>query len=144
MWHTFAPRDKARLFVAEHEGEALASLFIIGFAGTATYRFGGWSGLKKSVPPNELLHWTAMNWARERGYRHYDFGDIYPEMALAALSGNLEEMNGVTKFKLNFGGEVVLFPGAYDYGLLRRLTPLLERSRPLVNRVIGRVRGGSG
>jgi len=138
IWQSFAPQDKARLFIAEHEGEALASVFIIGFAGTAIYKYGGWSALKKNVPPNELLQWTAMNWARERGYRYYDFGDIWPEMAQAALSGDLSEIYGVTRFKLNFGGEVVLFPGAYDYGLLRRLTPLLERFDPIVNRIIGR------
>ena len=137
-WHAFAAHDQAALFVAEHEGTALASLFVIGFGDTATGKWSGWSGTKRNVPPNELMEWTAINWARQRGYHYYDFSDIFPELAPAALSGNLKEIYGVTRFKLNFGGEVVLFPGAYDYGLLRRLTHILERFDPLVARIIGR------
>jgi lipid II:glycine glycyltransferase (peptidoglycan interpeptide bridge formation enzyme) len=139
-WNAFAARDHARLFVAEHEGVALASFFIIGFADTVTYKYGGWSGSKKNVPPNELLHWTAMNWAKQRGYRYYDFADIYPGVAQAVLAGRelSPEVSGYTRFKLNFGGEVLLFPGAFDYGVLRRLAPPLERLRPLVSRIVGR------
>lgn len=147
MWRVFAARGYAQLLVAEHDGDVLASNLVIGFAQDTVFKMGGWSGAKKNIPPNELLHWAGMEWGRARGHRCYDFDNMHLTVAQALLAGEQppDAQQGVTRFKLGFGGEVSVFPPAYDYtcrplltGALRRLAPQLERLRPLANRVMGR------
>ncbi|MGH8899577.1 MAG: lipid II:glycine glycyltransferase FemX [Egibacteraceae bacterium] len=148
MWDLFTARDRARLLVAEHDGVVLASNLVVGFAEDAVFKIGGWCGTRKNVPPNELLHWAGMQWGRERGYRYYDFDNIGLSVAQALLAGEQphpDVYHGVARFKLGFGGEVMLFPRSYDYtcrpllaGALRRLAPKLDRFRPLADRALGR------
>lgn len=148
MWRAFALDERAALFVAEHEGSVLAFTLVIGFADTATYKMGAWSGTKRDVPPNELLHWTGMQWGKERGYRYYDFDDIDVSVARAMAAGDplpAKASEGLTRFKLGFGGEASVLPGAHDYVsrpvlsyALRQLAPRLDRLRPLAKRALGR------
>jgi lipid II:glycine glycyltransferase (peptidoglycan interpeptide bridge formation enzyme) len=46
---------------------------------------------------NKLLHIKDMEWFREHGYTLYDWGNI----------NSSETPNGIAKFKMSFGGEVV-------------------------------------
>jgi lipid II:glycine glycyltransferase (peptidoglycan interpeptide bridge formation enzyme) len=146
MYRAFARRGGVRMLIAEQEGVVLASNLVIGFDGTATYKMGAWSGMKKSVPPNELLHLAGIDWAREAGYRYYDLDDISLSAAEAVLRGErLDEGQTLERFKLGLGGEVLVFPGASDYSVspllgtaLRRLAPHAKRFRPLLDRMLGR------
>lgn len=147
MWRTFASRGHAQLLIAEHDGVALASNLVIGFADDAVFKMGGWCGIKKNVPPNELLHWVGIEWGKARGYRYYDFDNMDFSVAQELLAGDCtpDDCKGVTRFKLGFGGEVSRFPPAYDYtyrpllaGALRRLAPKLDRLSPLADRLMRR------
>lgn len=146
MWQSFAARGRVRLLIAEHEGNVLASNLLIAFGNSVTYKMGAWSGTRKNVPPNELLHWTGMEWARQAGYSYYDLDDLKLSVAEAMVRGDASvQPRGLERFKLGLGGEVVVFPGPYDYmvrpllgGALRLLAPQAERFRPLVDRVLGR------
>lgn len=55
--------------------------------------------------------------ARRFGHRFFDFVELDPFLARAVLAGNLAEPlpENVTSFKLGFGGEIRLLPGAYLY-----------------------------
>jgi len=149
-WRAFAAGGQVQLFIAEHEGVVLASNLVIGFGDTATYKMGAWSGARRNVPPNELLHLVAIEWARKMGYRYYDLDDISLTAAKAVLSGGrLDKGRGLERFKLGLGGEVLVFPGPYDYSVrplmgaaLRRLAPQAERFRPLIDRILGRGKSG--
>jgi lipid II:glycine glycyltransferase (peptidoglycan interpeptide bridge formation enzyme) len=149
MWRAFGPGGHARLLVAERDGEALSALLVIAFADSAVYKMGAWSGRARELRPNELAHWAAMRWARERGHRWYDFEGIDRGTADALRRGeDSPEAAGVTRFKLGFGGEVAFFPQARDYAYghilgppLRWAAPRLGRYRALAHRVLGR---GSG
>ena len=46
---------------------------------------------------NKLLHIKDMEWFRERGYLLYDWGNIHSS----------QNPNGIDKFKMSFGGEIV-------------------------------------
>ena len=146
IWRSFPGR--AHLLFAEYEGEILSSTFLLGFGDTVSYKMGGWSGSHRGVRPNELLHWAGMQWARDRGYRYYDFEGIDPAVGEAILSGrdtaNLD-VPGTTHFKLGLGGDVTQFPGCYDYigqPLLRValpwVAPRLEQVKPIAHRLLGR------
>jgi lipid II:glycine glycyltransferase (peptidoglycan interpeptide bridge formation enzyme) len=143
IWRAFVAQGHARLLVAEHDGRVLSSNLLIALGDSVVYKAGGWSGARGNIRPNELLHWTGMKWARERGHRWYDFGGVGPALSRAVLAGTppTELEDGVTNFKLGFGGELTPFPPAYDSlyrplaGSLRWLTPQVDRLLPLVERV---------
>ncbi len=142
----FGPR--AELLLAEHDGRVLAGMVPVGFADTVVYKMGAWSGVRTNLHPNELMHWHAMQWARERGYRYYDLEGILESVAQAKLAGRElpeEGRRGTTHFKLGTGGEVMLCPRAYDRSFqpglgwpTRMLAPRLDRLRPIAHRILGR------
>ena len=147
MWTLFEEDDRACLLMAEVAGRVLAAILVIGYGDTATYKMGAWSGERSSIHPNELLHWTAIEWAQARGYRFYDLEGVPVGVATALLEGDEPEQarEGTTRFKLGFGGEVILLPPTYDYAYgrllaaaLRAVAPRLDRWRPLAARLLGR------
>lgn len=48
---------------------------------------------------NKHLHWKDMLWFKENGYSRYEWGGI----------SNPDEPNGIDRFKLEFGGDVVCY-----------------------------------
>jgi peptidoglycan pentaglycine glycine transferase (the first glycine) len=148
IWRAFAPEGRARLLLAELGGEPLAGVLAIGFADSVIYKMGAWGGARTGVHPNELVHREAIAWAHECGYRYYDFDGIDEHVAQAIVAGEpppAAAREGVTRFKLGFGGEVVLLPGAYDWvgtPWLRRLLPYaaprLRTGVRLAQRLLGR------
>jgi lipid II:glycine glycyltransferase (peptidoglycan interpeptide bridge formation enzyme) len=105
------------------------------------YTRGAWSGQHGSRRPNEALHWAAIQWAKRQGFRYYDFDGIQARTAKRIVKGEPlpdSMLQSVTRFKLGFGGRVVLLPGSYSYichPLLRwgcqRTFPLIAKSRVL-------------
>lgn len=51
---------------------------------------------------NKYLHWHDIKWMKENGYQRYEWGGI----------GNPNNLSGIAKFKLAFGGQVVAY---YNY-----------------------------
>jgi len=125
-----------RVFLAEFDGQPLSAAILIGFGDTVSYKRGAWSGQHGNLHPNELMHWTAMRWAKKHGYRYYDLEGIDPPAADATAGPWAPHVErSVSTFKLGFGGEVVLSPGAYERihnpvlrGAYRWLLPPLLRS----------------
>ncbi len=109
VWQTFLEAGWGRLFLAEHEGELLAGLFLLRFGPCAWYMYGASSGRKREHMPNHLLQWEAMRWARAAGCTTYDFwgapDQLHPE----------DPLWGVYRFKAGFGGRFVSRLGAYDF-----------------------------
>jgi peptidoglycan pentaglycine glycine transferase (the first glycine) len=118
MHRSLAPSGGFELLLAELEGEAVAGIVTIGFADRVVYKRGAWGGCHGEHRPNERLHWEAMARAKQRGFRFYDFDGIERDAAEAVLNGHpvpAEAVESVTRFKLGFGGEVVLLPAARTY-----------------------------
>lgn len=129
----FGDGQRAALLLAEYRGQALAGAVIVGYGDTAVYKMGGWSGEHPQVRPNELLHWHAIQWARDRGYAYYDLDGISPPTARALLAGQPppeSARGGTTFFKLGLGGEVALFPGTYDRSFHRMLALPVRMAAP--------------
>ncbi len=115
VWETFMrpssgeDRPWAVPLIAEVEGEAVAAIFLFGFARRAYYLYGMSREVHREKMPNYLLQWEAMKRARERGCTVYD------------LWGAPEQFNegdslwGVYRFKEGLGGSVVRTIGAWDY-----------------------------
>ncbi|HEY7415352.1 MAG TPA: peptidoglycan bridge formation glycyltransferase FemA/FemB family protein [Ktedonobacteraceae bacterium] len=108
-WELLREQEYARLFLAEHEGELLAGIFVSAFAHEGIYLYGASSNERRNLMPNYLLQWEAMLWARSQGARHYDLWGI-PD-----TDDTGEAMAGVYRFKRGWGGRVVQFTGCYEY-----------------------------
>jgi lipid II:glycine glycyltransferase (peptidoglycan interpeptide bridge formation enzyme) len=132
----FGEAGQATLLLAEYDGRTVSAQLILGWNNTAVYKMGAWSGEPANVRPNELGHWTAMLWARERGYRRYDLEGLPVPVAMALLRGEdpPEAHEGTARFKLGFGGEVHLFPPAFDTSPSRVLAPVVRRVAPRLRR----------
>jgi peptidoglycan pentaglycine glycine transferase (the first glycine) len=108
-WQLFAPRKQARLLLAHYNGQFLAGIFVGLMAKQAVYLYGASSNELRQLMPNYLLQWEAIRWAKQAGASTYDFWGI-PE-----TDEQSEAMAGVYRFKSGWGGNIVRFPGNYEY-----------------------------
>lgn len=109
---------ECRIFIAEYEGRPIAGMLALTFGDTIVYKRGAWSGEEGKRRPNEVMHWEAISWGIDNGYRWYDFDGIEPSAASAVLDGDRipgDAIQSVTRFKLGFGGDVLLLPETSTY-----------------------------
>lgn len=96
----------------------VSTQLVIGFGDTVITKTSGWSGHHSSLGPNQVLEWTTIQWAKSQGYVCYDLEGINAEAAKRLLDdGDLPEAAKQSWFyyKLQYGGQVSCFPGAYLY-----------------------------
>ena len=105
----FAPRGDAVLYLAEHEGEALAAKMLIRFGNWCWDLYGASSNNKRNLKPTYLLQYRCFQWAKSRGCSYFDFRAI-PEILEPG-----EEMWGVYEFKRGFDGFSRLNMPTQDY-----------------------------
>ena len=100
------------LYIAEHEGEEIASIMTLFSHDEAIYLYGASSNNKRNLMPNHLLQWTAMKDAKAYGSKIYDMYGMPPE-------GKDENhpMHGLYMFKANFGGKNIHRTGSWDIPL---------------------------
>lgn len=118
IWQILSPRQYCKLFLAEYETKPVSALLAIPFGDTVIYKRGGWSGCCGQCHPNEVIHWAVIKWAKSHGYRYYDFEGVDPKVADGLIRGEplpASKIQTVTRFKIGFGGQVILFPGSHDY-----------------------------
>jgi len=108
-WQILAPRNQARLFLADYNGQLLAGILVGLMAKQAVYLYGASSNEQRQLMPNYLLQWEAIRWAKQEGATSYDFWGI-PE-----TDDESEAMAGVYRFKSGWGGRIVRFPGNFEY-----------------------------
>lgn len=99
-------------FIAEREDQTLGALVLLCFADRAWYFYGMSRSAGREHMPNHLLQWTALRWARDRGYTTYDWWG-----APDALDES-DRLWGVYRFKEGFGARLIEGLGAWDYAPL--------------------------
>lgn len=121
------PENTCHLFVAEYQGEILATSLLATFGNTATYLHGGSSSKHRDVMAPYLLQWEQMKFAKQVGCARYDFGGVRVN-----TQGN-GSWEGITRFKMGFSEktEPILLPGTYDIILNPQSYYLYERLRLL-------------
>lgn len=107
MMKTLGP-DRAKLFLASYQGIPIAGAIVTYFNQTATYYFGASSNEHRNVMAPYLLHWHIMRDAKARGSTQYDLFGIAPE------NSKNHPWEGVTSFKLKFGGTRVNYAPAQE------------------------------
>jgi lipid II:glycine glycyltransferase (peptidoglycan interpeptide bridge formation enzyme) len=109
MIDILSEKDMATLYMAEYEGEKIAGILVTYYNGTATYYYGASSNRCRNVMAPYLLQWHAIQEAKNKGMKYYDFLGISPPDA------KNHPWKGVTAFKMKFGGEVIEYIRAREY-----------------------------
>ncbi len=109
LWEMFNTKGWVKLFIAMHNQKPVSAAIAFPFGGWFRVWKVGWSGEYGNLKPNEAMWWGMIQYARRTGYRHFDFVEVNPDHIKAPQSEN------VTTFKLGFGGEIKMLPGAYCY-----------------------------
>jgi len=103
--------DMAHLFTAHHENDLLAAMILLIHQDEAVYLHGASSSNKRNLMAPNLMQWQAIKFAKSKECKTYDFWGIQ----------NTEDggrrTDGVTRFKLGFGGKIVKYPGCSEIPL---------------------------
>ena len=59
----YSEGDRAALFLAEYEGEAIAGIIVLRFGRWSWYMYGASSNEQRNLMPNHLLQWNGIQWA---------------------------------------------------------------------------------
>jgi lipid II:glycine glycyltransferase (peptidoglycan interpeptide bridge formation enzyme) len=99
--------DGAEAFIslAELEGQPLAAGLFVAFKDRVDYLYGGSTRARREVMAPYAMHWAAMRWGMEHGYRVYDLWGV-PRVLTPE-----SHAYGIYRFKEGFGGKRVRFPG---------------------------------
>jgi peptidoglycan pentaglycine glycine transferase (the first glycine) len=109
LWNIFKPRGWIKLFIAMYRQEPVSAAIAFPFKEWFRVWKVGWSGEYGNLKPNDAMWWEMIQYAQRSGHRYFDFVEIDPDQVRAGSSGD------VTSFKLGFGGEIKVLPGAYCY-----------------------------
>lgn len=99
------------VLVAEHEGDALAAAFVLGFGKYAYYAHAASAAARRELKAPNKVVWEAIRWAKGAGYDVFDFWGIPRDPSPR------NPLYGVYTFKKGFGGETVEFAPPYDLPL---------------------------
>lgn len=109
VYTQYQKQGQAVLFLAEHEGEPIATKMLIRVGDWCWDMFGGSSNHKRNLKATYLLQYQCFLWAKEQGCNFFDFRAI-PNVLKAG-----EEMWGVYEFKKGFDGFSRLVINTQDY-----------------------------
>lgn len=125
LCQTLFSENMAEIGLASWQGELLSAVLIIYWGDRATYLYGGRSNEQPQVMASYGLHWAAMQRAKARGCKTYDFYGYSqnPNHTYARFS----------QFKRQFGGTPITTIGAQDYFFYDRLADTLINILQKVN-----------
>jgi lipid II:glycine glycyltransferase (peptidoglycan interpeptide bridge formation enzyme) len=100
-----------RLWIAKHEGRALAANITLFRGAEAVYLYGASSDEERRLMPTYALQWAAMRAAKACGCLEYDLYGIPP------TDDPEHPMAGLYRFKTGFGGVIAHRAGSWDFPL---------------------------
>ena len=116
---------KVMLYLAFHEGEALAGIVVLFSDAEAVYLYGASGNNKRNLMPAYLLQWTAICDAKDAGCAVYDLYGCPP------TDDPHHPMHGLFLFKTGFGGKLVHRAGTYDVILKRHWYALFSAAEKM-------------
>lgn len=117
--------DHSPVFVALHDGQPVAFLWLAVSGMTAYELYGGMTEKGQEIRANYALKWHAIRKAKEWGLERYDFGGL--------VAG------GVATFKQGWSSEPFEFSGTYDKPL-SPLYVLWSKGLPFAKRIVQRIK----
>lgn len=126
-----ASRGKAEVLTAEYQNQPIAANVIFYHRDAAYYLHAASDHNYRELMAPYLLQWKAIEKAKRKGCRYYDFWGIMPGNGQSVTGNRYKNWEGITRFKKGFGGKEIDYPGAGEvvfqggwyaiYHLVRRL-----------------------
>lgn len=114
LWDCLDPPGMLKMFLAEFEGREIAGIVLLCMGERAVYTYGASSNEHRNVMPNHLIQWHAIRWAKNSGYRVYDFRGV---SVVRDGQPKEPELSGLNRFKEGFGARYVEYAGQFDLPL---------------------------
>lgn len=115
-WEIFSKNDEAEMLLAKYKDKFIAAAIILFYGDQAVYHHSGSLTKYRKIPASYRIQWEAIKLAKKRGKKWYNFWGISPlvmeDGEFKAQAGHPWE--GLTFFKLGFGGQVREFVHAKD------------------------------
>lgn len=105
FWHMMYP-EHATITLAYHNEKIVGGILITFWNKTAFYWIAGATREGKKLFAPTLLVWEAINVAKKRGARQFDFVGVWDERK----AGEHHDWKGFTRFKEGFGGFTIYYP----------------------------------
>jgi lipid II:glycine glycyltransferase (peptidoglycan interpeptide bridge formation enzyme) len=122
LWDNFTPNGWMVMHIAETEGKPICASLSFTMGDTFRNCLWGWSGEFNHLNVSDVIDWKTICWAKENGFKYYDFVQLDVPSARAFLAGGdisdeikAREHYGATFYKMRFGGEVIFYPGTYTF-----------------------------
>ncbi|MHB8718819.1 MAG: lipid II:glycine glycyltransferase FemX [Candidatus Dormibacteria bacterium] len=109
------------LFVAEHQGEAVAAVLIAVFGGEGSYLHGASSSAHPELHAPHYLHWQVMRHLRDAGVRRYNMWGVVSDRHHRPGHRGY----GFSEFKRSFGGYIEHYERSLDHPFNRLIYPLV-------------------
>jgi len=103
-----ADPDRARLYLARHEGRLLAATLWVQVGDHVWYAYGASANEGRELRPSNAIQWRMITDAHAAGAATYDLRGISDTLDPA------DPLFGLIRFKLGTGGEVVELAGEWD------------------------------
>ena len=103
--------DRIRLYLAEHEGDLVASTLAIRVGGHVWYSYGASSSEKRDVRGSNAIQWRMMQDAIAAG------ADVYDLRGITDTLDADDPHVGLIQFKVGTGGEAVEYAGEWELPL---------------------------
>lgn len=122
MWRALTTEDpnRMRLYLAYHEGEALAATTMLTVGEHVWYSYGASANHKREVQPSNAIQWRMIRDAFALGATVYD---------LRGITDTLDEddhLFGLIRFKVGTGGTAAEYLGEWDFPLNKLLHKALD------------------
>ncbi len=94
--------DAALILTAELQSQPVAAMLFLVHGSSATYQLGWSTQSGRTTNAHNLILWRALALLKERGISKLDLGGV-----------NTRDLPGISRFKINTGGDVVTYAGGY-------------------------------
>ncbi len=111
FWQAYGEAGMGQLFLATHEGDVLAGLYVIYLGKKGLYKDGGSTRIKTNLMAPYVMQWEVMKWLKARGVEEYDLHGMPPASELANPNHPLASL---VQFKSGFNSELTEYVGVYN------------------------------
>jgi lipid II:glycine glycyltransferase (peptidoglycan interpeptide bridge formation enzyme) len=122
MWRALNAEDpdRMRLYLARHEGEAVAAATMLIVGGHVWYSYGASANHKREVRPSNAMQWRMLQDAHALG------ADVYDLRGIGDALEESDHLFGLIQFKVGTGGEAAEYLGEWDFPLNKLLHKALD------------------
>jgi len=109
IYSDLAQAGMAKILIAKYENKAVSAWMFLMYEGVLYYIYGGWSGERQNLFPNNLLCWEGVKMGKLAECETFDMWG-----AATDVNDSQDPYYGFTQFKLKFGGKHVKYIDSFD------------------------------